>query len=200
MLQKGYISHSFATICLMKKIIILLSGEGTNAQNIVEKLHMKECEVLCAITNNPDAKGIQRMQDLGIRCHLVDHREFSSRERFDIALVELIHSYRPDLVVLSGFMRILSKEFTEHVKAINLHPSLLPKYKGAKAIEQSFQSGDKECGVSVHWVNSELDGGAVILQKSFLRDRDMNFEEFLASIKKLEYAIVPEAIQKVLKA
>ncbi|MDY0122240.1 MAG: phosphoribosylglycinamide formyltransferase [Sulfurimonas sp.] len=183
----------------MKKIVLLFSGEGSNAQNIVKELHNKECEVVCGITNKKDAPGIVKLEALDVECRILEHTSFASREAFDAELVALIKSYEPDLVVLSGFMRILTEVFTSQVQSINLHPSLLPKYKGAKAIEQSYESGDKECGVSVHWVNSELDGGKIILQKSFVRQEGESYESFVAKIKALEYEIMPEAIRKVLQ-
>jgi phosphoribosylglycinamide formyltransferase-1 len=154
--------------------------------------------VACGITNKRDAKGIEKLSALGIKTEILEHVDFNSREEFDAELVKIINSYEPDLVVLSGFMRILSDVFTSNIKAINLHPSLLPKYKGAKAIEESFQSKDRECGVTVHWVNGELDGGEIILQKSFMREESEPFESFTSKIKELEFVIMPEAIVKVL--
>ena len=183
----------------MKKIVILFSGEGSNAQNIIEKLHKKECEVVCGITNKKDANGLKRLQKLGINTQILEHTKFDDREKFDEQLVKLIDSYKPDLVVLSGFMRILTEVFTSNIKAINLHPSLLPKFKGSRAIERSFESEDRECGVSVHHVNSELDGGDIILQQSFFKSDDETLESFSAKIKKIEFEIMPKAIQKVLK-
>ena len=182
----------------MKKIVILFSGTGFNAQNIVKKLHDKECRVVCGITNKKDAGGISKLNELGIKTEILEHTKFDSRESFDLELVKLINSYEPDLVVLSGFMRVLSEVFTDNIEAINLHPSLLPKYKGTRAIERSFESLDKECGVTVHHVNSELDGGDIILQKSFIKDEDETIESFTEKIKKIEYEIMPEAIIKIL--
>ena len=182
----------------MKKILILFSGEGFNAQNIVKELHEKDCEVVGAITNKKNANGIQRLKKLSIHTQVLEHTKFDTREEFDTQLVSMINAHQVDLVVLSGFMRILTEVFTSHVKSINLHPSLLPKYKGARAIEQSFESGDLECGVSVHYVNSELDGGDIIFQGSFARDENDDFESFYAKIKKVELQIMPEAIKKVL--
>ena len=182
----------------MKKIVILFSGDGFNAQNIVKKLHEKECFVACGITNKKDAKGLDKLKELSIMTEVLEHRDFNSREEFDAQLVRLINSYKPDLVVLSGFMRILSEVFTSNVKAINLHPSLLPKFKGSRAIERSFEGSDSECGVSVHYVSGELDGGDVILQKSFIRLDDDTFDSFCAKIKTIEYEIMPQAIIKVL--
>ena len=183
----------------MKKIVILFSGEGFNAQNIVKKLHEQECFVACGITNKREAKGLDKLKDLSIKTEILEHIDFNSREEFDTALVELIDSYEPDLVVLSGFMRILSDVFTSNIKAINLHPSLLPKFKGSRAIERSFEDDDKECGVSVHYVNGELDGGEIILQKSFTKSNNDTFESFFAKIKTIEYKIFPQAIVKVLR-
>lgn len=183
----------------MKKIVILFSGEGFNAQNIVKKLHNKECEVVCGITNKKDAKGLDKLKELSIKTDILEHINFDSREVFDEHLVKLIKSYKPDLVVLSGFMRILSDVFTSNVKAINLHPSLLPKFKGANAIERSFESEDVKCGVSVHYVSNELDGGDIILQKSFIRSERETFDSFTAKIKEIEFELMPKAIIHTLK-
>ncbi len=184
----------------MKKIVILFSGDGFNAQNIINKLHNKKCAVACGITNKKDAKGIEKLKRLGIKTQILEHKNFATREDFDKELIKLINSYKPDLVVLSGFMRILSNIFTSNIKSINLHPSLLPKYKGANAIEQSFKSQDTKCGVTVHWINGELDGGEIILQKSFTRCKDETFEEFSQKIKEKEFEIMPEAIIKILRS
>jgi phosphoribosylglycinamide formyltransferase-1 len=182
----------------MKRIVILFSGEGSNAENITKLLHEKECFVACGITNKRDAKGIERLNALNVETEILEHTDFDSRESFDEELVKLINSYEPDLVVLSGFMRILSHVFTSNIRAINLHPSLLPKYKGTKAIERSFYGESDKCGVSVHWVNSELDGGDIILQKHFIRREDDTLESFTKKIKEIEYELMPKAIVKVL--
>ncbi len=183
----------------MKKIIILFSGEGTNLQNIVKELHLKHCEVLAAITNRPKAGGIARAKSLNIPVSVVDHTHFESREAFDAVLVEHINTYNADLIVLAGFMRILTPIFTSHVKAINLHPSLLPKFKGAKAIERSFESDDTQGGVSVHWVSGELDGGDVIAQRAFKKSKNETLESFTCKIQELEHTLLPETIIELLK-
>jgi len=182
----------------MKKIVILFSGDGFNAENIIKKLHKKGCVVTCGITNNPDANGIEKLKRLNIKTEIIEHSNYDSREEFDAQLVRCINSYEPDLVVLSGFMRILSNVFTSNIRAINLHPSLLPKYKGAKAIERSFEGESNECGVSVHWVNSELDGGDIILQKKFIRKSGESLDSFSKKIKEIEYELMPKAIVQVL--
>ncbi|WP_345993251.1 phosphoribosylglycinamide formyltransferase [Sulfurimonas sp. HSL-1716] len=179
----------------MKKIVVLFSGEGKNLHNIIDKLHKNVCEVSCAITNKADALGLKGLQ---IKSEILEHTKFSSREEYDHELVKLIKSYKPDLVVLAGFMRILTPVFTQNIRSINLHPSLLPKHKGANAIEESFYSSDKEAGVSVHWVSEELDGGEIISQSRFLKSEDETMESFKTKIKELEYELLPRTISEIL--
>jgi phosphoribosylglycinamide formyltransferase-1 len=184
----------------VKKIVILFSGEGTNLENIIKKLHGKRLIVAKAITNNPSAGGIERAKKHGVSVEVIDHRAFASREAFDEALVEAIKRENPDLVVLAGFMRILTPVFTNAVKnAINIHPSLLPCFKGARAIERSYRSDMKVAGVTVHWVSEELDGGAIIDQECFKRQKE-SFEEFEAKIHAIEYELYPRVIEKLLMA
>ena len=178
----------------MKKIVALFSGEGTNLANLIEKIHCKHGILTCAITNNPNAGGIAKAKTANIPVEVCDHTLFDSRESYDTALVEMIQEYDPDLVVLCGFMRILTPIFTSQIKAINLHPSLLPAFKGARAIERSFESDETICGVSVHWVSDELDGGDIILQKSFTKKSSDTLEEFSAKIREIEHEILPLSI------
>lgn len=182
----------------MKKIVILFSGEGKNLHNIIDTLHPNVCEVVCAITNKADAKGLEGLHVRKIHSEILEHTNFSSREDYDTELVQLIQSHQPNLVVLAGFMRILTPIFTKNIKAINLHPSLLPKHKGANAIEESFMSEDKEAGISVHWVSEELDGGEIITQASFSKAENETLESFTCKIKELEYELLPQTITKVL--
>jgi len=183
----------------MKKIVALFSGEGTNLANLIEKIHLKHGAIVCAITNNPEAGGIAKARAAHIPVEILDHRDYESREAYDTALVELISEYSPDLIVLCGFMRILTPIFTSHVRSINLHPSLLPAFKGARAIERSFESDANVCGVSVHWVTDELDGGEIILQKSFTKNSSDTLEEFSAKIREIEHEILPLSVIKILK-
>lgn len=183
----------------MKRIVTLFSGEGTNLANLIDKLHLKHCAIIAAITNNPDAGGIAKARAAGIPVEVLDHRKFENRESYDAALVELIGEYDPDLVVLCGFMRILTPVFTSQVRSINLHPALLPAFKGARAIERSFESDEKICGVSVHWVTDELDGGEVIMQKSFAKSDDETLQSFTAKIRAIEHEILPLSIASLLK-
>jgi phosphoribosylglycinamide formyltransferase-1 len=182
----------------VKKIAILFSGTGTNLKYILENLHEKELEVVLALTNRPDAGGISIAQEYNVPVEIIDSCLFASREAFDEELVHALHYYNPDLTVLAGFMRILTPTFTNKIKAINLHPSLLPLHKGMMAIERSYDDENEEGGVSVHWVNSELDGGEVILQK-VVQKGSKDFETYEAEIKSIEKVALCEAILNVLK-
>ncbi len=166
-------------------------------ENIIKTLHDKKIKVVKTITNNSNANGIKRAKKYNIPTIIVDNKNFNSREDFDKELVSELKKDNLDLVVLAGFMRILTHTFTDNIKSINIHPSLLPHFKGAKAIERSFESDIKEAGVSVHDVTSELDGGEILLQKSFKKE-DMNFTEFEKRIHEIEYSLYPKAILKYL--
>ncbi|KIM02561.1 MAG: phosphoribosylglycinamide formyltransferase [Sulfurovum sp. AS07-7] len=181
----------------MKKIAILFSGAGSNLAYILEHLHQKKVEVVLTITNNPNAKGIEYAKKYNIPCVIIDSKAFSLREDFDRRVVEEIQKYSVDLSVLAGFMRILTPIFTDNIKSINLHPSLLPKFKGLKAIERTYKSDDEFGGVSVHWVNSELDAGEIIVQKQIYKV-GLSFDEYLEQIKTIEKIALCEAIEKSL--
>lgn len=182
----------------MKKIAILFSGKGTNFAHIIKTLHKQKCEVVFALTNNPHAEGIAIAQEYGIPYGVVEPKNFDSREAYDATVVETLRRYSPDLTVLAGFMRILTPLFTENIKAINLHPSLLPRHKGLYAIEKSYEDKFTEGGVSVHYVSSELDGGEMILQKS-LSKKGLSFEAYDKQIRTIEKDALIEAIMKVLE-
>jgi phosphoribosylglycinamide formyltransferase-1 len=182
----------------MKSIAVLFSGKGTNFAHIVKTLHKKECEVVFALTNNPEAEGISIAQAYGIPYGVVEPKNFDSREDYDAVVVETLKRYTPDLTVLAGFMRILTPTFTEQVKAINLHPSLLPRHKGLNAIEKSYEDEHDEGGVSVHYVSSELDGGEVVLQKTLFK-KGLTLEAYDKKIRLIEKEALTEAILKVLQ-
>ena len=181
----------------MKKIAVLFSGRGTNFAHIVNRLHQKEFEVVVALTNRPDAGGIDVAKRAGIPLEIVDSSEFENRESFDREVVQRLQKYQPDLTVLAGFMRILTPVFTEQIRAINLHPSLLPRHKGLHAIEKSFKDAYPTGGVSVHWVTSELDGGEVILQKEVAK-KGLDLKSYDAKVRQVEKEALVDAILKVL--
>ena len=182
----------------MKKIAVLFSGAGTNFKYILENLHKKEVEVVVALTNKEDAEGIAFAQEHNIPLEVIRSADFATREAFDSEMVHALHYYKPDLTVLAGFMRILTPTFTNDIKAINLHPSLLPLHKGLMAIERSYDDENEEGGVSIHWVSSELDGGEVILQK-MVQKANKSFEEYEAEIKRVEKIALSEGILEALK-
>ena len=182
----------------MKKIAVLFSGTGSNLKYILEHLHGKELEVVVALTNRPEAGGIAFANEYDIPVEIIDSKSFKNREAFDSEVVHALHYYKPDLTVLAGFMRILTSEFTDNIKAINLHPSLLPLHKGMMAIERSYEDENEEGGVSVHWVTSELDGGEVILQKEIPKEAK-SFEEYEDEVKSIEKIALCEGILTVLQ-
>lgn len=187
---------------ITKKIAILFSGSGSNMENIIKKLHGKsfkgtKIEVALLICNKPDAKGIERAKKLGFNTLVIEHTKYASRDGFDAELVRAIKSANVDLVVLAGFMRVLGAEFCQSVKAINLHPSILPLFKGAHAIKESFDSDMMVGGISIHWVSSELDGGKIIAQKTFAR-KNRTLEQWEAKTHELEHKLLPKVVVKVL--
>ena len=188
---------------MTKKIVILFSGSGTNLENIIKTLHKKSfdsttIEIAGLICNNPNAKGIEKALKYDIKTDVINHKDFSSRHEFDTKLVSKINEFKPDLVVLAGFMRILSPIFTDNIKAINLHPSILPLFKGDKAIIESWNSDMRVAGISVHYVSSELDGGKIIDQLSFHKNETKTYEAYEDKIHSLEYELLPKVIINLL--
>ncbi len=187
----------------MTKVVVLFSGKGSNLEALIERLHGKrvgEDEIrIVPITNRPDAGGIERARRHGIESVVVDHTLFESREAFDAALVQAIERHDPALVVMAGFMRILTPVFTSRIDAINLHPSLLPLFKGADAIRKSFESGMKVGGVTVHRVTRELDSGEILAQACVPIDANDTLESFTKRVQALEHRLLPETVVALLK-
>jgi len=181
----------------MKKIAVLFSGKGSNFAHIVKTLHQQEFEVVVALTNNANAEGIQVAKTASIPLEVIDSKTYESREAFDAVVLERLQQYSPDLTVLAGFMRILTPVFTEQITSINLHPSLLPRHKGLKAIEKSYEDEHSHGGVSIHYVSSELDGGEVILQKEVSKE-GLTFEAYNEKVRSIEKEALVEAIKFVL--
>ncbi len=183
----------------MYKIIVLLSGNGSNLQKIIEHIDSGEikAEISAVISNRPDAYGLQRATKANIPTVVLEHTHFSDRESFDESLAQIIDSYEPDLIVLAGFMRILSDTFVEQFegKLINIHPSLLPKYKGLHTHKRALENSETEHGASVHFVIPELDAGSVILQ-GVVPVKPSDTEETLAErVHQIEHIIYPKAIK-----
>ena len=183
----------------LKKIVILFSGEGSNLENLIKKLNNTHVNIVAVITNNPNAKGIKKAENLCVEVIVINHKEYNSREEFDTKLVECIKSLDVDLTVLAGFMRILTPIFTDSINSINIHPSLLPLFKGANALERSYNSDMKVGGVTIHEVVTEVDAGAIIAQKCFDKS-GLSFEEFKNKIRESEHELFPKGVLKALHA
>ena len=152
----------------MKNIVILISGRGSNMEAIVRAFRQEKWSArLCAvISNRADAAGLVFAAEAGIPTQVVSHKDYADREAYDAALQAVIDTYEPDLVILAGFMRILTTGFVEHYtgRMINIHPSLLPSFRGLHTHRQAIEAGVRVHGATVHFVTPELDGGPVIAQ------------------------------------
>ena len=186
-------------VTLPLRLVVLISGNGSNLQAIIDSIENQNlpAQIVAVISNKADAYGLERAKKAGIEQHVLSHQNFKSREDFDIALKKLIDSFQPDLIILAGFMRILSNEFVNHYlhKMMNIHPSLLPKYKGLDTHQRAIDAGDKEHGCSVHFVTPELDDGPVILQASVAIEENDNAETLAARVHEQEHQIYPKAIR-----
>ena len=153
------------------------------------------------ISNQTDVKGLERAKKFHLMSKVIEHQKYNSREEFDQALLEQILPIEPDLVVLAGFMRILSKDFTEALsgKLINIHPSLLPDYPGLNTHKKAIENGDLMHGISVHYVNNDLDGGPVITQGALKIDPSQSETKLINRIHKIEHAVYPKVIADIAK-
>lgn len=150
------------------KLIILISGSGSNLQSFIDAINTGHlnAEITAVFCNKPNAFGLSRAADAGIQTEVIDHTDFDSRDAFDAVLMHRINQYSPDLVILAGFMRILTPSFVQKFQGrlLNIHPSLLPKYPGLNTHQRALDAGDKHAGATVHFVTEELDGGPAVLQ------------------------------------
>ena len=150
------------------RLVVLISGRGSNLQAILDQAVSGELpvEVAAVISNRPGVHGLERARQAGVPALELDHKNFADRPEFEAALIETIDRRQPDLVVLAGFMRVLTAGFTEHYRGrlLNIHPSLLPKFRGLHTHERAIAAGETEHGASIHFVTAELDGGPVIVQ------------------------------------
>ncbi len=177
-------------------IVVLISGNGSNLQALMDHSDEGAYSVCAVISNKADAFGLQRASKAGIPTRVIDHRDYADRLSFDQRLIEEIDSFSPKLVVLAGFMRILSPEFVQHFagKILNIHPSLLPAYRGTHTHERVLEAGEKEHGVSVHFVTEELDGGPVVLQATVPVNSDDTAITLAERVFKQEHRIYPKAV------
>lgn len=179
-------------------LVVLASGAGTNLQAILDAIAdgKLSAEVRAVISDKPDAYALQRARQAGIATASLNPREYATRDAFDAALAALIDQHAPRLVVLAGYMRILSSAFVRHYagRLLNIHPSLLPKYRGLHTHQRILEAGDAEHGASVHFVTEELDGGPVVLQESLPILPGDTEASLAARVQKLEHEIYPRVI------
>lgn len=179
----------------MKKIVVLVSGQGSNLQALIDACQQGRiaANIVAVFSNQAQAYGLQRAEAAGIATHALDAKTFADREAFDAALAAAIDQYQPDLVVLAGYMRILSNAFVQHYagRMLNIHPSLLPKYPGLHTHRQAIDHGDSEHGTSVHFVTEQLDGGPVILQAKVPIFPDDEEDEVIERVQTQEHRIYP---------
>jgi phosphoribosylglycinamide formyltransferase-1 len=184
---------------MQKRIVILVSGAGSNAQAIIDHCAAGTIngKVVAVISNRPDAYALERAKKSNIEAICLDHMSFSKREEFDKALLDLLLSLTPDLVVLAGFMRILSPECVQHFegKMLNIHPSLLPKYPGLNTHQRAIDNADPFHGASVHFVTAELDGGPVVIQSHLPIESCDTAETLTNRVAQTEWQIYPEAVK-----
>lgn len=180
-------------------VVVLISGSGSNLQALIDDLRDSEVPArLCAVlSNRADAYGLERARAAGIATEVLEHQGFASREAFDAALIERIDAYRPDLVILAGFMRILTPAFVRHYlgRLLNIHPSLLPKYKGLHTHQRALEAGDAEHGCSVHFVTEELDGGPLVVQAVVPIEPGDTPESLAQRVHREEHRIYPLALR-----
>ncbi|HEH9429881.1 TPA: phosphoribosylglycinamide formyltransferase [Aeromonas sobria] len=183
----------------MMRIIVLISGNGSNLQAILDHCTSGKIagEVVGVISNKADAYGLVRAKDAGVATAILTQQQFASREEYDTALLALMADYQPDLVVLAGFMRILSAQLAHHFagRMLNIHPSLLPKYQGLHTHQRAIDAGDSEHGTSVHFVTEELDGGPVILQARVPIFEGDEADEVAARVQAQEHSIYPLVVR-----
>jgi formyltetrahydrofolate-dependent phosphoribosylglycinamide formyltransferase len=192
------------------KIAILISGNGSNMQAIVNACenNLIKAEVSLVLSNKKDAKGLIFAKEKNIKTAFIDHKEFlknsisinQARENFDKKIDEEIEKSNSEFVCLAGFMRILSPWFVNkwYKKMINIHPSLLPEFRGANAVFDAIQTKAKKTGCTIHYVSEEVDAGEIIAQKSVEIFEDDSVETLAARILKEEHKIYVEALKKIL--
>jgi phosphoribosylglycinamide formyltransferase-1 len=180
-------------------VVVLISGRGSNLQAIIDDADDPGCPfaLRAVVSNRPGAAGLERALQANIATRIVDHKSHPSRESFDTALAQTIDTWRPGLVVLAGFMRLLTPDFVDHYdgRLINIHPSLLPAFPGLTTHQRAIASGVAEHGASVHFVTAALDGGPVIVQARVPVLASDDADTLAARVLAQEHRILPRAIR-----
>lgn len=181
------------------RTLVLISGSGSNLQALIDAQARGELpiEIVGVISNRPGVKGLERAARAGIAHFTLDHTDYPDRASFDAALAQQIDSLQPDLVVLAGFMRILTATFTQRYQGrmFNIHPSLLPKYQGLNTHQRVLDAGDTNHGATVHFVTPELDGGPSVIQAVIPVQADKDATHLAARVQTQEHIIYPMAVR-----
>lgn len=181
------------------RLAVLISGNGSNLQSIIDAIEQGrlDASIALVLSNNANAHGLTRAANHGIETRVLDHREFASREAFDDALREILESVAPDLVVLAGFMRILGPALIDAFaqRILNIHPSLLPAYKGLNTHQRALEHNETRHGVSIHLVTADLDDGPVLLQGSYPIAAGETVEDLQRKGHRLEHQMYPQLLQ-----
>ncbi len=181
------------------RVVVLVSGRGSNLQALLDARQSLPIEMVEVISNRPGVLALERAERAGVPATVLDHTAFAGREAFDQALGDHLQALQPDLVVLAGFMRILTPAFVRRFlgRMINLHPSLLPKYPGLHTHRRALEAGDREAGASIHFVTEELDGGPVIMQARVAIRADDDEESLAARILPLEHRMLLQVVERM---
>lgn len=190
----------------IKRIVILISGNGSNMQAVIEAAAREDwlgrlgARVVAVISNKPEAAGLGLAQQAGIATEVLDHRAYASRESFDAALMQVIDRYAPALVLLAGFMRILTPGFVRHYEGrlVNIHPSLLPAFPGLHTHRRAIEAGCAQAGATVHWVTPELDHGPILAQAAVPVLQGDTEQTLAARVLEQEHRIYPQAVRQLL--
>lgn len=181
------------------RVVVLISGSGSNLQALIDGWQQQALpiELAAVISNRPAVLGLERAERAGIPALVIDHKDFGDRSAFERELIQRIDSFEPELVVLAGFMRILTPEFTGHYlgRMLNIHPSLLPKYQGLHTHQRAIDAGDSEHGVTVHFVTAELDGGPAVIQARVPVYSDDDASSLAKRVQQQEHVIYPLAVK-----
>ena len=180
-------------------IVVLVSGEGSNLQALIDTLHGGEVEIVGVGSNKEDARGLERARSAGIDTAVFPKRDYAGRPERDVALGDWIESLGAHLVVLAGFMEILSPGFIQRFpnRIVNVHPALLPAFPGIHAIEQALDHGVKVAGVTVHFVDEGVDSGAIILQRAFELPYPRDIAVVEQHVHEIEHALLPKAVSLI---
>ena len=182
------------------RVVCLISGDGSNLQALIDwqtKGLLGDAEIVGVVSNKVNAFGLERAKKADISVSRLSHHDYTDRLEFDQALIKVIDGYQPDLVVLAGFMRILTSEFVNHYadRLINIHPSLLPKYKGLHTHRRAIEAGDATAGATVHWVTEELDSGGIIRQIEVPIYADDSEESLKHRVLEAEHTLYPSVVR-----